>query len=89
MAKRSITVCDDCDSAVGVSTFVVEGGGRLARIDLCEDHAEPLVSILDRYRAIAAPRGGSASGRSLRRGAAYHEIVTTMDELDRLVESGG
>jgi hypothetical protein len=52
-------VCDLCGSAEGIKTYRVGvvGNGRGVAPDLCEEHAEPLETVMS-----AVPKGRTATG---------------------------
>jgi hypothetical protein len=88
LAKRTNTVCDACGQEGGVTPFVIEGDGRLARVDLCPEHAAPLMDLLNLKQSGATHhRPQPSDARSVRRSSSYRGMVTTMEDLEALVRS--
>ena len=85
MAKVSVTACDVCGLVSDtVTSYTVEGGGSLARIDLCAEHAEPLKVIMERH-PIAPNRSGGIVGRgAARRTQGFvRYVASSMDDVKR------
>lgn len=76
MARISLVVCDVCKNVDReTKNYTVQDADRRRTLDLCTEHAKPLVTLLELDGATpAAPR----RGRGRRGGIA----VTTMEEIE-------
>lgn len=81
MAKMSVTVCDICkEIGQEAAPYTIEGDGRLAHLDLCDRHAEPLLELLELGVEVKV----KDDARQVRRTARYHDMVTTFEDLEEL-----
>lgn len=67
MATRTVSACDRCGKEPA-SRFRVGDDGQLLSVDLCAEHAAPVVELME-------------LARSLRTGA--RQATTTMAEINR------
>lgn len=85
MAQRKIRICDECGVGREVEQFLIEGGGRLAKIDLCPEHAEPLLALLDAHSGVPATTI-RREAQAPRRTPYWREMLTTPEELEALIQ---
>ncbi|AGM12204.1 DNA binding protein [Streptomyces phage Danzina] len=80
--KIEITVCD-LDQAVGVPTkhYTLGMEGRTVELDLCDEHARPIVGLMGVKHVEAAPRQRTAVTTTKKRTAprARPKIVSLED----------
>ncbi|MGW6535239.1 hypothetical protein ACWGBV_18475 [Streptomyces sp. NPDC055051] len=47
MAKEVVSRCDECGTTEGVREFVIIVGEKPREVDLCPEHAAPLLKLYD------------------------------------------
>ena len=79
MARITVSVCDVCREEP-VERYELAGAGRRALLDLCKEHAAPLVGLLTKYgsevKRTEKPRGVPSDRRM------------TMEEIEALKKKG-
>jgi hypothetical protein len=78
VATVTMLVCDICKSAERPATnYSVEGGGRRATVDLCDEDGASLREVLDKF-SVTRRRGAGTARTSPR----FEEYVGTMEDVE-------
>lgn len=87
MAKKTIIVCDVCESDSNVTAWEIKAveSGEKRKVEVCGKHAE-LLAVLLRGEVTAGQNGSAPAQRGRRRGAT---TPMTLEEIEAQKATGG
>ncbi|MFF0481036.1 hypothetical protein [Streptomyces sp. NPDC004435] len=63
MAKEVVSRCDECGTTEGVREFIVSVDVHTRELDLCPEHAAPLLRLYDLGTEVSTGRKASSKAR--------------------------
>lgn len=68
MAKKMVSICDTCESESNVETYEVKSEAKRTKVDLCGEHAAPLIDLLNKFgKGVTRGRAAAAKPRASRK----------------------